>query len=74
MTVWLERYWIEEEYRMGKRLVRGWFTFAPGWDVVKKVPAECTKQSPPKKVANSNKYQTSDVIQMDDHRKRFASN
>jgi hypothetical protein len=74
MSVWLERYWVEEEYRMGKRFIRGWFTFAAGWDVMKKVPAEWAKKAPSKKMANSSKYSTSDVIQINERRKRFANN
>lgn len=41
---------------------------------MKKVPAEWTKKAPSKKMANSSNYPTSDVIQINERRKRFASN
>ena len=74
MSVWLERYWVEEEYRMARRFVRGWFSFTPGWDLVKKVPAESVKKTPAKKIANSQKHQDSDVIQINERRTRYAQN
>ena len=74
MSVWLESYWVEEEYRMGRRFIRGWFSFAPGWDAIKRIPAEWTKKTPAKKISNTQKYQASDVIQIDDRRQHYASN
>jgi hypothetical protein len=68
MSVWLERYWVEEEFRMNRRFVRGWFTYAPGWHVIDKIPAEWAKKSPDKKVPNSQRQRNSDVINIDTHR------
>ena len=74
MSVWLERYWVEEEYRMARRFIRGWFTFAPGWDVVARIPAESVKKTPAKKVSNLQKNQATSVIQMDERRTHYAQN